>query len=182
MGTAGTIGVALGVLTAIGPGRVRANEAPADRADRAAFAGLDVRADLGTHVVRLSGGVRFGDLAANLVLDPFGYLEGSQHDTDVFVEWDLWRAGWAVLGGWRFESNPVLGVRYHHEKPFVGVSAAMPGLLFGHVRARFAAELALTLVEHGRRLPDVWFWEHEEVVRDSLDLGFFLRIEYARGL
>jgi len=158
-----------------------AADARAEADARAVFAGLDYRTDLGTHTFRLSAGARTGRVAFNVVLDPLGYTQNSQRDTDVFVEHDLCPSGWALLGGWRFESNPVLGTRYHHQKPIVGISAPMPRLFGGRIRSRFSGELALTLVEHGQTLPTIWFWEHDEIVRNALDLGFFLRVEYEKG-
>ncbi len=129
--------------------------------DRAVFAGVDVRTDLGTHMARLAAGVQVDRTALNLVVDPYGYVEGTQHDTELSVERDLWPAGWSVLVGWRVESTRILGTHYFHEKPFVGVSAPLPTFFGGRLRARCAAELELTLLSHNRSLPEVWFWQHD---------------------
>lgn len=151
-------------------------------AETVGYIGGNLRTDLATHTVRASVGATVGCWSATLVVDPYGYYQGSQQDTEVFVERDLWHGGWAVLAGWRLESAPVLGVRYYLEKPFFGVSASVPKWLFGIVRIRFAAEVAFTLVEHGGGLPTVWFWEHNEVARNTFDIGFFARFDLARKL
>lgn len=146
------------------------------------FLGGNLRTDLATHVLRASVGAERGCWSATLVLDPYGYYYDSQQDNEVFVERDLWHGGWAVLAGWRFESAPVLGVRYYLEKPFVGVSASVPRWLFGVVRIKFAAEIAFTLVEHAPDLPAVWFWEQNGILRNAFDVGFFARFDLARKL
>lgn len=146
------------------------------------YIGGNLRTDLATHTVRASVGATMNCWSATLVVDPYGYLTGTQHDTELFVERDLWHGGWSALAGWRVESVPVLGVRYYLEKPFIGVSASVPRWLFGVVRIRFAAEIAFTLVEHGGGLPTFWFWEHDELFRNAFDLGFFARFDLARLL
>jgi hypothetical protein len=151
------------------------------RGERTAFAGVDVRTDLGTHMWRLSAGLGAGCTSLTVVVDPLGY-RGIQHDTEAFVEREVSATGWAVLGGWRVGATRVLGTGYFHQKPFVGVSAPMPRMLGGRLRARFAGEVELTLVSHGSSLPEVWLWQRDEIVRDGLDIGFFLRVEYVRGL
>jgi hypothetical protein len=151
-------------------------------AETVGLLGVNLRTDLATHTVRANVGARLGCWSVGLVVDPYGYYSDTQKDTEVFVERDLRHGGWAVLAGWRFESAPVLGIRWHLEKPFIGVSAAAPRWLFGVVRVAFAAEIAFTLVEHGRGLPSVWFHEHDEVLRNAFDLGFFARFDLARRL
>lgn len=123
-----------------------------------------------------------GCWSAAFVVDPYGYYHRSQQDTEVFVERDLWHGGWSVLAGWRLESAPVLGIRYYLEKPFFGVSASVPKMLFGFVRIRFTAELAFTLVEHAPDLPTSWFWQLEDPARNAFDVGFFARFDLARRL
>lgn len=150
----------------------------AARAETMGFVGGVLRTDLGTHTGRVSLGVERGDLAATVVVDPYGYIEDSQHDTDALIEWAILPHRWSALAGYRFESNPLLGVRYQHEKLLVGIAAEMPHRLFGHVRFRMAAEIAFTVVEHGRELPSVWAWEHDEFFRNAFDLGLFLRAEW----
>jgi hypothetical protein len=145
-------------------------------ADREAFGGFDVRTDLGTQLVRAGGGVRVGGLALNLVVDPYGYHSGEQHDTDAFAEWDLSPGGWAVLGGWRVSSLPLVGVRYYQEKLLLGLSAPLTALPLRHLRPRFGAEWALTVVRHGGDLPTFWVWHEDELHGGSFNLGVFLRV------
>jgi hypothetical protein len=73
---------------------------------------------------------------------------------------------WTVNAGWRVTTTPILGQRYWHHKPFVGVSAPLPSLFWGHVRTRFGAELVISAFKH---------------VDSTVDLGLFLRAELARG-
>jgi hypothetical protein len=117
------------------------------------FAGLNVRTDRATQATRLGGGVQLGRLSVNLVVDPVGYgATGEQSDTDVFAEVTLWR-GWGVLGGWRVAAAPVVGMTYWQHRPFVGVSAPLPTIAWGHVRMRIAGEVAMTVVAYGDELP-----------------------------
>lgn len=159
-----------------------AEQAKVDRADRAWFAGVSLRTDLGTQIARLGGGIRFGGLALNLVVDPFGYYSGTQHDSEVFVEWEPRRGGWALMGGYRLGAVQVLGRRYYQEMPLVGISAPATPLFWGHVRARVGAELALTVVKHGNDLPTVWFFDEPTLGRNSMNFGVFVRFEYGRGI
>jgi len=161
----------------------RAEPALAEASDRAFSVGGMLRTDLGTELYRASGGVRFGRLAVNVVLDPSGMRVRKQTDTDVFVEWERCRGGWAAMFGWRLGSVPVLGERYYHQKPFIGVSAPLPALFWGHVRTRFGGELAVTVVKHGNGLPTIGFWDEHLFGAQSngFNFGLFLRFEFARG-
>lgn len=152
-----------------------------DPLGRRAFVGADLRTDLGTHWGRVSGAVRIGCTWASVVGDPIGLATGTQHDTDVFVERDLGRSRYAVLAGARFESVPILGVRYHVEKAIVGISAEVPYHVFDRVRFRFAAEVAIAVIQHGEGLPTLWAWDIAEPLRDAVDSGMFLRVEYGFG-
>jgi hypothetical protein len=149
---------------------------------RTAFIGADVGTDLATHVFRVSTGMSIGRLAGTIVLDPWGYVQQTEHDTDGFVEYELWPDGWSVLGGWRLGSNPVLGTRVYHETALLGVSASVPKLLFGHVRTRFTGELNAILAQHGADLPTIWLWDRDHPIYDGTDFGIFVRVEYARTL
>ena len=162
----------------------RAEPARAEASDRAVSVGGVLRTDLGTELYRISAGMRFGRLAVNVVVDPSGmHARKKQIDTDVFVEWERCRGGWAAMFGWRIGSVPVLGERYYHQKPFIGVSAPLPALFWGHVRTRFGAELALTVVKHGHGLPTIPFWDEHVFGAQSngFNFGLFLRVELAKG-
>jgi hypothetical protein len=137
------------------------------RADRALVAGVDLRTDLGTEFARITAGLVSGPSGVTLVLDPVGYRRGLQHDTDLLLERMVGRAGWSAMAGWRFEVTDVLGARYRHHKPLVGVSAPMPMLLGGRVRARFTGE-QVSLYSSGGALPDLWLWDRDGVVRNGL--------------
>ena len=155
------------------------------RADdtRGYFAGVVVRTDRHTQSTRLSAGVRTGPMRWAIVADPAGYTRtGEQSDTDALVEVDV-IAKWAVIGGWRVSSTPVLGSRYIQHKPFVGVSAPLPSLFWGAVRTRFGAEVSLKVAQHGDDLPTMGLWETGslEEADGIMDVGLFLRAELVRG-
>ena len=150
---------------------------------RNAFAGLMVRTDRHTQSVRVRAGVQTGRVRWAIVADPAGYQRtGQQSDTDAVVEIDV-IGKWAVLGGWRVASTPVLGHRYFQHKPFVGVSAPLPSVFWGYVKTSFGAEVAITAIRHGDDLPTMGVWNAQswEAADGIVDVGLFLRAELARG-
>ncbi len=175
-------GLVLAVACVAVASSARADVARGDLAERAYFAGVVLRSDNSTQRTRVGGGVRFGRLSWNVVVDPFGYHALSeQSDTDAFAEYELAHR-WSILGGWRVTSAPVLGSRYRAHKPFVGVSAPLPAVLWGHVRMRLGCELAVTAFKHGDHLPTVGVWnEPMSETTDGVSWGISLRAELARG-
>jgi hypothetical protein len=143
--------------------------------------GLHLQTDLGTQFVRAGGGGALGRLALLVVLDPKGYTEGAQHDTDVVGEWQFRRQGWGILGGWRWSSLPILGTRYYQEKALAGVSAPLPSVLFGALNVRVGAELAVTIARHGDGIPTFWFWEDERLRGGWINVSLFARVYVGGG-
>lgn len=156
-----------------------ATAAPAHAEDEW-HAGLAVRGDLGTHQLRIGGGVQLGRLDTLLVLDPMFWTDG-QIDTDVLVGWYPSEPGWGVFGGWRDSSIELLGGRQFHEKLVLGVGATLPPL--GPFEARFQFELATLVLKHGGDLPSDWisFASGRDFI-DLLNFGVFVTIEYGRAL
>jgi hypothetical protein len=149
--------------------------------ERLAFVGIDARTDLGTHAFRASTALRIRCVWLSLVVDPHGLVTHTQHDTDVLAEWPVWGKPYAIITGWRSESVPLLGTRYWGQKAFIGASAEVPHRLWDRIRFRFSAELAFTVLQHGEGLPTIWAWQHDEFIRNSFDVGMFLRVEYGLG-
>lgn len=164
------------VLVAIATASVRSA-----RAERNVFVGITARTDLGTHAFRLSTASRIRCVWLNVALDPYGLIADTQHDTDLFAEWPLRSNRYALVTGWRAESVPLLGTRYWGQKQIIGVTGEIPYRLWDRVRFRFSTEIAFTLVQHGSGLPTVWAWQHDQFVRNSFDVGMFLRVEYGFG-
>ena len=148
-----------------------------ERTDERTYgAGIMMRTDRVTQSARVGGGVQVGRLAVNVVLDPDGYRQtGEQSDTDVYAELDVWRR-WSVLAGWRVGITPVVGTWLWEHHPFVGVSAPLPSLFWGHVQMRFGGELAVFALAHGDGLSTMTALEHHAV-----SAGLFLRAEVRRG-
>ena len=145
-------------------------------------AGLNLRAELGTHPIRAGGGVDFGKVDATLVLDPMFWTDG-QVDTDALASWRFADAGWALIGGLRTTWIGLEGGTQFHEKLVIGVGAPLPGLGHTPIRARWAFEATTVIVKHGGDLPSSWI--SFESGRDFIDLvnfGMFVSFEYARGL
>ena len=143
----------------------------------APFGGLNLRTDLGTQIVRVGGGVQVDRVAIHLVTDPKGYLEDAQHDHDLVAEWFFRSDGWALTGGWRLSSLPVLGRRYYQEQALAGLTAPLPRLLFGAIVARAGAEVVVTVARHGRDLPTFWAWEDDALRGGWINVGLFARFQ-----
>jgi hypothetical protein len=151
--------------------------APVAHADRW-HAGLDLRADPGTHPIRTGGGLEHGRLDTMLVLDPMVLTDG-QHDADLFATWRLSESGWGVLGGWRTTAIDLAGGHQFQDKLLLGVGAPLPW--FGSsIRVRWAFELATVVVKHGADLPTEWisFASGRDFI-DLVNFGMFVTIEYA---
>ena len=176
------LGLALVSLLGLIAGSARAEVAAGDRAPRGWFAGFNLRTDYGTHLVRAGGGYRRGRLAATLVLDPKVFFDPRQNDTDGFVEWMLTPGGWALLAGGRLTQLSIdRGKQYHHML-LVGATGGLPALRRS-LRARFGAELEVTLLRHGAGIElDVLSLRGGRNYGDLLSVNLFLRLEYAAAL
>jgi hypothetical protein len=167
-------GVLAGVVALVGAPR-------AAGAERSWHAGLNLRAELGTHPIRAGGGVGLGNLDVNLTLDPMFWTDG-QHDVDLIAGWSPCPRGWGPIAGWRTTAIGLAGGNQYQHKLVVGVSAPLPAFS-RRIRARWAFELATVIVKHGGDLPSEWI--SFATGRDFIDLvnfGMFVRIEYAAGL
>ncbi|HUS32883.1 MAG TPA: hypothetical protein VMZ53_30485 [Kofleriaceae bacterium] len=144
-------------------------------------AGLNIRGDLGTHPIRIGGGLQLGRVDAILVVDPMFWTDG-QVDTDLLAFWAPCSRAWGLLGGWRTSTISILGGTEFQEKLIVGVGAPLPQMGH-HIRARFHFELATVVVKHGAGLPADWI--SFATGRDFIDLvnfGMFVSFEYANHL
>ena len=149
-------------------------------ADTKWHAGLDLRAELGTHPIRAGGGIQRGSLDTTLIVDPMFWTDG-QHDLDLLLHWFPCERGWGLLGGWRTSTIGLDGGTQLQQKLLLGVAASLPDL--GPFRARWSFELATLIVKHGGDLPSDWI--SFATGRDFIDLinfGTFVNIEYAGSL
>ncbi len=139
-------------------------------------AGINLRADLGTHQARLAAGVETSSWDATLVLDP-SYLLDGEHDLDLLAERRF--APWlAAAFGWRWSTIDVADGHHHQQRSIVGVTAAFPDLASGRIRSRLTLELATLWVKHGGGSQRDWI-SFDRNLLDHLAFGMFLRIEYA---
>jgi hypothetical protein len=141
-------------------------------------AGLNLRADPGTHPIRAGGGIERGAIDATLVLDPMFWTDG-QHDIDLYAHWKLSSAGWSLLSGWRTTAIGLQDGHQYQQKLPVGIGAPLP--FFGELplRAKWSFELAALVLKHGADLPREWI--SFDSGRDFIDLvnfGMFVTIEY----
>src|SRR6185503_19093824 len=90
-------------------------------------AGLNLRADLGTHPIRIGGGVQTTYVDTTLVLDPMFWTDG-QHDIDALAFWAPCTRAWGLFGGWRASAIGILGGRQIQEKFLAGIGAPLPRL------------------------------------------------------
>jgi hypothetical protein len=143
-------------------------------------AGLNLRADLGTHPIRAGGGVDLGRFDTMLVLDPMFWTDG-QHDIDLYSTVKLSERGWGVVAGLRVSAIGISGGHQFQDKLVLGVAAPLP--LGPPLRARWAFEAATMLVKHGGDLPSSWI--SFETGRDFVDLinfGMFVTVEWSGAL
>jgi hypothetical protein len=151
----------------------------AGAADAGRFhAGLNLRADPGTHPIRAGAGVEAGPLDATLVLDPMYWTDG-QHDIDLLAHWRLTPAGWSLLTGWRTTAIALAGGHQFQEKLLLGFGAPLP--FFGNLplRARWSFELAALVVKHGADLPTSYIsFDSGRDFIDLLNFGMFVTFEY----
>jgi hypothetical protein len=145
----------------------------------ALHAGLNLRADPGTHPIRINGGVERGGWDANLVLDPMFWTDG-QHDLDAYLARQVSEGGWAVIGGWRTSAVSLRGGHQFQEKLILGVGAPLPKL-GAALRWRWAFELATVIVKHGADLPSDWlsFAQGRDFI-DLINFGMWVTFEYER--
>jgi hypothetical protein len=149
-------------------------------ADNAWHAGLDLRADLGTHPIRAGGGFQHDKWDATLILDPMFWTDG-QHDLDLFGTYSVADGGWGPLLGWRTSTIGIAGGTQLQEKLVVGVGATLPSIHCLRIHWHF--ELATLVVKHGGDLPTGWisFASGRDFI-DLINFGMFVTVEYGRSL
>jgi hypothetical protein len=151
--------------------------APA-RAERDWHVGVNLRTDLGTHPLRVDGGVRLGRWDLLLVLDPLVFSDG-QHDADLIGQILLGEGRWALWGGWRPTTIALSGGYQLQEKVLLGVAGGLPPLWAGRLRAQWGFELSMLLVKHGAGLPtEAISFSSARVFQDHINFGMFVRFEY----
>jgi len=156
-----------------------ADEANGDLHDRSWHLGTKVSTDLGPHRIRAGGGVRFKQLSVTLITDPKVFIDNSEQDLDLVVEWKFRADRWAPLIGWRTSSVSIDRGRHWQEHLLVGATGTLPALLDGHVRSQFGAELVFTTIRHGDGFETEWFSiASDRHLRDLVSINLFLRFDY----
>lgn len=152
----------------------------AEESETGWHAGLNLRTDLGTHPIRIDGGVRWRCLDFILVLDSMFWTD-SQFDLDLIVDWSF-LPGWSALAGWRATSIGLARGRQWQQKSLLGIAGRLPDMFGGHIRAQWGLELAILWVKHGGGLPtdSISFASHRHF-SDNFNFGMFVRFEYAAG-
>ena len=183
MGARG-LGTALLVIGIAYGGSVEAAPATADSATMDWHAGVNLRTDLGTHPIRVDGGVRWGAWDAIVALDFGGLIHGDgQHDLDLMAVWRALPAGWGLLMGWRITAFEQPDGVQLQEKLLLGTTAQLPALWSGAIRAQVGFELASLILKHGGGLPaETISLSSGRHYIDHLNFGMFLRFEYASAL
>lgn len=138
--------------------------------------GINLRTDLGTHPLRIDGGVRYKQLDFILVLDPM-YFFDQQASTDILAEW-RGKNGFSPVLGWRFNTIGLVdGTQVQHNLLLAG-ALDTPKFWDGRVRGQAGMELAMMLVKHGGGGPveTIGFSSGRRFV-DFVNFALFLRIE-----
>ncbi len=138
--------------------------------------GINLRTDLGTHPLRIDGGVRYKQLDFILALDPLYFLD-QQSSTDILAEW-RGKNGFSPVLGWRFNTIGLVdGSQVQHNLLLAG-ALDTPKFWDGRVRGQAGLELAMMLVKHGGGGPTgtIGFSEGRKFV-DFVNFALFLRIE-----
>ncbi|HRI63633.1 MAG TPA: hypothetical protein PK156_05330 [Polyangium sp.] len=138
--------------------------------------GINLRTDLGTHPLRLDGGVRYGQLDFILVLDPMYFLD-QQSSTDILAEWRA-KNGFAPVLGWRFNTVGLIDGSQVQHNLVLGGALDTPKFWDGRMRGQAGLELAMMLVKHGGGGPveTIGFSSGRRFV-DFVNFALFLRIE-----
>jgi hypothetical protein len=138
--------------------------------------GINLRTDLGTHPLRIDGGVRYKQLDFILVLDPMYFLD-QQSSTDLLAEW-RGKNGIAPVLGWRFNTIGFIDGSQVQHNLLLGGALDTPKFWDGRVRGQVGLEMAMMLVKHGGGGPveTIGFSSGRRFV-DFVNFALFLRIE-----
>ncbi len=143
-------------------------------------AGVNLRSELGTHPVRVDGGVRFGRLDLIAVLDPMFWTDG-EADVDVVAVVRVAPSGYGVLAGWRPASIAIGDLRQFQHSLLVGAIGPLPRV--GPLELAWGVEVAAVVVKHGGGLPtETLSIGDTSEVGDNINATMFLRVGYARAL
>ncbi len=138
--------------------------------------GINLRTDLGTHPLRIDGGVRYKQLDFILALDPLYFLD-QQSSTDILAEW-RGKNGFSPVLGWRFNTIGLVDGSQVQHNLLLGGALDTPKFWDGRVRGQAGLEMAMMLVKHGGGGPveTIGFSEGRRFV-DFVNFALFLRIE-----
>ncbi len=140
-------------------------------------AGIEVRAELALHPLRIAGGIELCKLDVTAVADPLGLIDG-QHDLDVVAGYAVGATGWRLGGGLRLTTIAVAGGLHWEERLLAGATAPVAGI-GRRLRATVGLEASALIVKHGGG--GVTDWLSLSVGRtawEAFDLGVYLRFEY----
>jgi len=168
----------------------RSLESPEAPTVNAWHAGLNIRTGLGTHFLRIDGGVQLGALDLVAVIDPLFWTDG-QLDTDLLVGWRFAGAppslapllhGWSVRGGWRGTRVSIGSDAQWQQKLVLALTGGLPPIT-SFLRAEWGLELATVLVKHGGGLPtEVLSFASTRHFIDLVNFGMFVRLEFVSAL
>lgn len=150
--------------------------APANPSPWGFHGGINLRTDLGTHPLRIDGGVRYKQLDFILALDPMYFLD-QQSSTDIFAEW-RGKNGFSPVLGWRFNTVGLVDGSQVQHNLLIGGALDTPKFWDGRVRGQAGLEMAMMLVKHGGGGPaeTIGFSEGRRFV-DFVNFALFLRVE-----
>jgi len=141
--------------------------------------GTKVTTDIGPHRIRLGVGAQVAQVSVTLITDPKVFIDNSEQDLDLIVEWKFPSNRWSPLIGWRTSSVSIDRGRHWQEHLLIGASGLLPPLLWGHVRGQFGTEMVFTTIRHGDGFETEWFSvESDRHVRDLVSINLFLRFDY----
>jgi hypothetical protein len=128
----------------------------------------------GVHVARLGGGVRYGHLEFDVLLDPLFWLDDTS-TSDATVAWRFDK-GAAIHAGWRETLVGVGGGTRVFDSAVVGASLPITGQA---VQLRAGIELATLVVAHGDDMPSQWIsFDSGRRFIDSYGVDLFLQVRY----
>ena len=150
------------------------------RADTSWHAGLNLRSELGTHPIRIDGGVQLGKVDLIGVLDPMYWTDG-EVDIDLIAAVHVVK-GYAVFGGWRPASIGIAqDERQFQHALLLGALGPLPKL--GPIELQWGFEVATVVVKHGGSLPtDMLSLGSMADVGDNVNVSMFLRVGYSDAL